>query len=69
MSKLLIPKFERIKSLGKHLPKWTDSNSIYYRLPEHYKKRQIDFLNTLPKPVHYKPTEKLYEVDHENGIK
>ncbi|RNA42640.1 39S ribosomal mitochondrial [Brachionus plicatilis] len=67
--KLLLPKFERIKSLGKHLPKWSDPNGIYYRLPEHYKKRQVDFLNTLPKPVHYKPSEKLYEVDHEHGVK
>lgn len=69
MSKILIPKIQRFQSIGRELPKWTDPKSIYYRLPEHYKKRQRDFLNTLPKPVHYKQSEKSYEVDHEHGIK
>lgn len=69
MSKLLIPKLERIKSIGKQIPKWTDPNSIYFRLPEHYKQKQREFLNTLPKPVHYKIPERAYEVDHDHGTK
>ncbi len=69
MSKLLLPKFERIKSIGLQIPKWTDPNSIYFRLPEHYKKQQREFLNTLPKPVHYREPEKLYDVDIEHGVK
>ena len=69
MSKILLPKIQRFQSIGREAPKWTDPKSIYYRLPEHYKKRQQDFLNTLPKPVHYKPSETSYEVDHEHGIK
>jgi hypothetical protein len=69
MSKILLPKIERIKAIGAEIQKWKDPNSIYYRLPEHYKKRQREFLNTLPKPVHYKATEKAYEVDHEHGVK
>ncbi len=69
MSKILLPKLERFKSIYKETKKWTDPNSIYYRLPEHYKKRHREFFNTLPQPVHYKPSEKLYEVDHEYGVK
>lgn len=69
MSRILLPKFERVKSIGKQIPKWTNQDSIYNRLPEHYKQRHRDFLNTLPKPVHYKPSEKSYEVDHEHGVK
>jgi hypothetical protein len=68
MSKILLPKFERIKSIGKQIPKWTNPNSIYYRLPEHYKARHQDFLNTLPKPVHYKPAEKPIEIDHDTNF-
>lgn len=69
MSKILIPKLERIKALGKQIPKWTDETSIYFKLPEHYKARQRDFLNTLPKPVHYKLPKTKYQVDHEHGVK
>jgi hypothetical protein len=69
MSKLLIPKLERFKTINKEVFKWKDPNSIFYRLPEHYKKRHREFFNTLPKPVHYKKSEKLYEVDHETGNK
>ena len=39
-----------------------------YRLPEHYKARHQDFLNTLPKPVHYKPAEKPIEIDHDTNF-
>lgn len=67
MSKILLPKFERIKSIGKQIPKWTDPNGIYFRLPEHYKIRQREFLNTLPKPVHYKTFEKNIEIDPETN--
>ena len=69
MSKLLLPKFERIKSIGRQIPKWTDPNSIYFRLPEHYKVKQREFLNTLPKPIHQKVSEKPYELDIEHGVK
>ena len=69
MSRILLPKFERIKSIGRELPKWKDPNGIYARLPEHYKQKHRDFLNTLPKPVHYKSPEKPYIVDHEHGVK
>lgn len=69
MSKLLIPKLERIRSLGREIPKWTDKTSIYYKLPEHYKEKQREFLNTIPQPVHYKKPEKLYEVNIEHGTK
>lgn len=67
--KILLPKFERVKAIGKEIPKWTNPNSIYYRLPEHYKQRHREFLNTLPKPVHYIQSEKKWEVDHEHGTK
>ena len=67
--KILLPKFERFRSITKEIPKWTDVNSLYYRLPEHYKRRQRSFLNTIPQPVHYKKSDKLYEVDHETGTK
>ncbi len=69
MSKLLIPKLERIRALGKQIPKWTQETSIYFRLPEHYKNRQREFLNTVPKPVHYKLPETKFLVDHEHGVK
>ena len=69
MAKILLPKFERITSIGRQLPKWTDPNSIYNRLPEHYKKRHREFFNTEPKPVHYKPSESKYEVDHDHGVR
>ncbi len=69
MSKILLPKFERIKSIGRQIPKWTDPNSIYFRLPDHYKNRQREFLNTIPKPVHYRAPEKPYEIDSETGVK
>lgn len=69
MSKLLIPKFEKFRSVGKQIPKWTDPNGIYFRLPEHYKQRQREFLNTIPQPVHYKTPESEYKVDHEHGVK
>lgn len=67
--KILLPKFERITSITKEIPKWSNPNSIYYRLPEHYKRRHREFLNTIPKPVHYKPSDAKWEVDHEHGIK
>lgn len=67
--KILLPKLEKFTAVNKQIPKWTDPNSIYYRLPEHYKKRHRDFLNTVPKPVHYIPSEKKWEVDHEYGTK
>jgi hypothetical protein len=69
MAKLLIPKLEYIRSMGKQIPKWTDPESLYYKLPEHYKRRQREFLNTLPKPVHYRPSEKSVIFDHETGFK
>lgn len=65
--KILLPKFERIKAIGLEIPKWTDPNGLYFKLPEHYKRRQREFLNTFPKAVHYKPAEKHWEVDHETG--
>ncbi len=68
-SRILLPKIERITAIVKESEKWTDPNSIYYRLPEHYKKRYREFRNTLPKAVHYKASEKAYEVDHEFGVK
>lgn len=68
MSKILLPKLERIKSIGKQLPKWTDPNSIYCRLPEHYKARHREFLNTLPKPVHYRPPEREVDIDPETNF-
>ena len=69
MSKILLPKFERIKSITRTLPKWKDPNSIYMRLPEHYKQRHIDFLNTIPKPLHYKPPDNPFIVDQDHGVK
>jgi hypothetical protein len=66
--KILIPKLERIKSIGKETFKWKDPNSIYYRLPEHYKKQQREFLNRLPKPVHYQAPKDLKTIDHEFGV-
>ena len=69
MSKILLPKFERFRAIGRHIPKWSDPDSLYFRLPEHYKQRHRDFLNTVPKPVHYKPSEKPYIVDHVHGVK
>lgn len=67
--KILLPKFQRVTAIGKEVKKWTDPNSIYFRLPEHYKRRHREFLNTMPKPVHYKASEKKWEVDHEHGVK
>jgi hypothetical protein len=68
--KILLPKLERFKAVGpKDIYKWKDPTSIYSRLPEHYKKRHIDFLNTVPKPVHYMEPEKKFVVDHEYGIR
>lgn len=69
MSKILLPKIERFRSIGRQIPKWTDPNSLFSRLPEHYKARHREFLNTVPKPVHYRPSEKAFEVDHETGTK
>jgi hypothetical protein len=69
MAKLLIPKLEYIRSMGKEIPKWTDRNGLYYKMPEHYKRRQREFLNTLPKAVHYKASEVPYVVDHEHGTR
>ena len=67
--KILLPKLERFRAIGREIPKWSDPNGIYFRLPEHYKKRHREFLNTLPKPVHYKPSDKKYEVNHDFGVK
>ena len=67
--RILLPKFEKFRAVVKDSPKWSDKNSLYYKLPEHYKKRQRDFLKTIPQPVHYRKPEKLYEVDHVTGIK
>jgi len=69
MSRILLPKFERFRAVTKETQKWTDKNSLYYKLPEHYKKRHRDFLSTVPQPVHYKKAEKIYEVDHETGFR
>jgi len=69
MAKILLPKFERITSIGRQLPKSTELNSIYNRLPEHYKKRHREFFNTERTPVHYKPAESKYEVDHDHGVR
>ena len=69
MSRILLPKFERYRAVIKETQKWTDKNSLYYKLPEHYKKRHKEFLSTVPKPVHYIKSEKLYEVDHETGTR
>ena len=66
--KLLLPKLERIVSVGKQIPKWKDPNSIYFRLPEHYKRRQREFLNTVPKAVHYREPEAPFTQDHEHGV-
>lgn len=66
----LIPKFQRFKAVGRYsIKKWTDEDSIYKRLPEFYKKQQIDFLNKIPEPVHYVPDKRKYIVDHETGEK
>jgi hypothetical protein len=69
MSKLLIPKFEKMRSVNRQIPKWTNQNSIYYRLPEYFKEKQREFLNTVPKPVHQKFPKTDYIVDTENDIK
>lgn len=69
MSKLLIPKFEKIRSVSRQIPKWSDPNSIYFRLPDHYKTKQKEFLNSFPKPIHQKLIEKNYAVDIEHDIK
>ena len=69
MNKLLVPTIQRITAISLETDKWTNPNSIYARLPEHYKKRYQEFYNTMPKPVHYKPFEKAFIVDHEFGVK
>lgn len=69
MSKLLIPKFEKIRGISRQIPKWSDPNSIYFRLPEYYKAKQREFLNSIPKPIHQKSRETNYIVDIEHDIK
>lgn len=69
MSKLLIPKFEKIRSVSRQIPKWSDPNSIYFRLPDYYKAKQKEFLNSFPKPIHQKLIETNYVVDIEHDIK
>ena len=70
MSRLLLPKFQNIRAVGRYdTKKWTDPNSIYSRLPEFYKKQHIEFLNKIPEPVHYIPSKEKYIVDHETGYK
>ena len=66
--KILLPKLERIKSIGKETFKWKDPNSIYNRLPEHYKARHREFMNTLPKPVHYRDPAEPMTIDHTFGF-
>lgn len=70
MARPLLPKFQRISAVGRYeTAKWTDENSIYYRLPEHYKRRHQEFLNRIPEPVHYIQNPDKYEVDHETGTR
>jgi hypothetical protein len=66
--RLLIPKFERITSVGK-IPskKWSDHDSIYKRLPEFYKRRHLEFRNHMPQAVHYIEKEKKFKVNHNTG--
>ena len=68
-SRVLLPKFTKFRKITKEVPKWTDKNSLYYKLPEHYKRAQRSFLNNVPQPVHYKKADKLFEVDYETGTK
>ncbi len=67
-TRLLIPKFKRITSVGKTpSTKWTDNDSIYKRLPDFYKQWQIEFRNRMPQAVHYIEKQKKFHVDHVTG--
>jgi len=67
--RILLPPFEKVTSIGKEAPKWTDKTSVYYRLPEHYKQRYRETRNRQPALVHEKTPDKKYIVDHETGTR
>ena len=70
MTRILLPKITRITSPAKRVPRnWKEEGSIYLRLPEFYRKAYLESRKRIPKPIHYKPEEKKYEVHNTSGTK
>lgn len=59
-----LPRLSRLRSAA-YTYRWTKRED--HLLPDHYKKRALEFLTTDPKPVHWIPDERTFKLD-KNGI-
>lgn len=60
LAKLNLPRLTRLNNAA-YTYRWTKRED--HLLPDHYKKRVLEFLTTTPKPVHWIPDERKFKLD------